>query len=59
MPSDDVDEELGGGSVAPSPTRFELQEDPRLLEEHRASRVTSISLHAVSSPFPLARFLLH
>jgi hypothetical protein len=43
----------------PSPTRFELQEDPRLLEEQRASRVSSISLHAVSSPFPQARFLLH
>jgi hypothetical protein len=34
MPSDGVDDELGGGSAAPSPARFELQEDPAFWKEN-------------------------
>jgi len=31
---DGVDDELGGGSAAPSPARFELQEDPAFWKEN-------------------------
>ncbi|GJN23300.1 hypothetical protein PR202_gb10936 [Eleusine coracana subsp. coracana] len=34
MPSDDFDDELGGASSAPTPARFELQEDPSFWKDN-------------------------
>ncbi|PUZ37011.1 hypothetical protein GQ55_9G084100 [Panicum hallii var. hallii] len=42
MPSDGVDDELGGGSAAPSPARFELQEDPAFWKENNVQVVIRI-----------------
>ena len=45
---DGVDDELGGGSAAPSPARFELQEDPAFWKENNVQ---------VGYPPPLRRML--
>ncbi|CAN6322593.1 unnamed protein product [Urochloa humidicola] len=42
MPSDGFDDELGGGSAAPSPARFELQEDPAFWKDNNVQVVIRI-----------------
>ncbi|XP_062214569.1 kinesin-like protein KIN-12G [Phragmites australis] len=42
MPSDGVDDELGGGSSAPAPARFELQEDPAFWKDNNVQVVIRI-----------------
>uniref|UniRef100_K4A4Z4 Kinesin motor domain-containing protein n=1 Tax=Setaria italica TaxID=4555 RepID=K4A4Z4_SETIT len=42
MPSDGFDDELGGASVAPSPARFELQEDPAFWKDNNVQVVIRI-----------------
>ncbi|RLN41104.1 phragmoplast orienting kinesin 2-like [Panicum miliaceum] len=42
MPSDGVDDEIGGGSAAPSRARFELQEDPAFWKENSVQVVIRI-----------------
>jgi hypothetical protein len=50
MLSDGVDEELGGGSVAPSPARFELQEDPAFWKDNNVQVGFPPSLCELSPP---------
>ncbi|KAK3146070.1 hypothetical protein QOZ80_3BG0261250 [Eleusine coracana subsp. coracana] len=42
MPSDDFDDELGGASSAPTPARFELQEDPSFWKDNNVQVVIRI-----------------
>ncbi|CAL4944411.1 unnamed protein product [Urochloa decumbens] len=42
MQSDGFDDELGGGSAAPSPARFELQEDPAFWKDNNVQVVIRI-----------------
>ncbi|XP_066330493.1 kinesin-like protein KIN-12G isoform X2 [Miscanthus floridulus] len=42
MHLDGVDDELGGGSYAPSPARFELQEDPSFWKDNNVQAVIRI-----------------